>query len=78
MAALRMGYHAIGIDRSTKQVDEARRRLKTFTDKEVATNRTADLIEDQFLKNQAQRQQKQQSQPPTAAAGLVPVDLLQK
>ena len=83
VAALRMGYHAIGIDRSTKQVEEARRRLKTFTNNEVVANRSADSVEDQFRKNQAQRQEnlKEQSQPSTAAAGgqsLVPVDLLQK
>ena len=84
-----MGYHAIGIDRSLKQVDEALRRLKIFTDNEVATNRAVDSIEEQFRKNQARTQEnpkqqsqpqaagpKQQSQPP--AAGIIPVDLLQK
>ena len=54
-----------------------------FTNNEVVANRSADSVEDQFRKNQAQRQEnlKKQSQPSTAAAGgqsLVPVDLLQK
>lgn len=73
VAALRMGYHAIGIDRNARQVEEARRRLKMFTDNEVAENRRLDFIEDQFLKNLAA---KQANQPSSSAARLTPVDLL--
>ena len=35
VAAVRMGYLALGVDRAPEQVGEAKRRLKVFTDNEV-------------------------------------------
>ena len=73
VAALRTGYHAIGIDRNVTQVEEARRRLQIFTESEVAHNARLDKTEEQFRDKLA----KHQFRPATAAAGeLVEVNLV--